>query len=118
MMPDASELARMREDIQNAILPDSGYILNVTNTADGQGGVTQAWGTADSTKLRIDPLTASEVLAGGKIEMFHGFTISLPQGKTVTSEDRIEIDGTAYNVITVDTGKSWDACIRIKAQKA
>lgn len=118
MMPDANELARMREDIQSAILPDSGYILTVTETPDGQGGITQAWGTADSTRCRIDPLTAAEVLAGGKIDMFHGFTITLPQGKSVTSKDRIEIAGVAYNVITVDTGKSWETCIRIKAQKA
>lgn len=117
-MPDARELARLQSDMETVLMPDVCNILEVTYTADGQGGHTQAWGTATyGIACRIDPLKASEILAGGKIDAYNGYVVTLPHGTTVTAENRVEIDTQSYNILSVDAGKSWSACVRLQVQK-
>lgn len=118
MMPDAAELARLRDDLNNAILPDTADILTVTDTADGQGGVTQSWGTATAmVACRIDPMTSREILAGGGVADFHGYMITLPHDITITARNRVKINAVEYNVITVTASQSWGACVRVKAER-
>lgn len=118
MMPDTRELANLRADMENVLMPDVCNILSVTYTADGQGGHTQAWGTATyGIACRIDPVKASEILAGGQVAPYHGYVVTLPHDTTVTAADRVEIDTQAYNILSVDAGKSWSACVRLQVEK-
>ena len=119
MMPDAKELARLQADMETVLMPDTCNILSVTYTADGQGGHTQAWGTATyGIACRIDPVKATELLAGGKVDAYNGYVVTLPHDTTVTSANRVEIDDVSYNILSVDTGKSWSACVRLQVEKA
>lgn len=108
---DANELARIRDDIDN-LLPDTAYILSVTYVSDGYGGLTETWGTALTSACRIDPLNGTEVLAGGAIQPYHAFQLTLPHDTALTTEERIKIGTVTYSVKDVDNGKSWSASTR------
>ena len=108
----ASDLKWMHAEVDN-LMPDTCNILSVTRTGDSQGGFTQSWGTASANvSCRIDSVTAAERVAVGAIQPFHSYWLTVPQGTTITTENKVEIDSTKYAITSVDTPKSWGACIR------
>ena len=116
----ANELTSIRADIAD-LLPDTGYIIAVTNTPDGFGGYTQ--GTAikasGTVSYRLDPkivsmLKGSEKSAAGVIQPFHQWILTLEYDAPITTEDKfLCADGAVYNVISVDEEKSWNASTRV-----
>lgn len=112
----SAELASMRYDIE-ALMPDYCYILELTRTPDGQGGWSEAWGTASANiKCRIDAINPSarnnEIVQGGALQPFHTYILSLPFGTAITTENRVEVNEQLYSVTAVDNGKSWSAVVR------
>ena len=114
----ANELTSIRADIAD-LLPDTGYIIAVTNTPDGFGGYTQ--GTAvkanGTVSYRLDPklLTQNdEKVAGGAIQPFFQWILTLQYNAPITTEDKfLCAEGKVYNVISVDEEKSWNASTRV-----
>ena len=120
-MLDNAELQQMRDDLAD-LLPDTGNILSVTRVPDGQGGYTDTWGTATaSIACRIDASASrgvsnfqgSEVLTGGAIHPFGRWTCTLPYNAQITTENRFECNGRTFNVVALDTNKSWQANVRV-----
>jgi hypothetical protein len=111
-----SELDAAREDVAG-MLPDTGYILTRTITPDGFGGNTTSWGTASVQPCRLDYKTGSERLSGGARQTYTGWMITLPWDAVVTTSNQIKINGTSYNVKSVDTGKSWTISKRCEVEK-
>jgi SPP1 family predicted phage head-tail adaptor len=108
---DDFELAHIYEDIQN-LMPDKCNILSGTYTSDGIGGFTQSWGTAyKSIPCRMDAKTLREVNAAGALQVFGGYTMTLPYNTTITEANRIEFNGALYNVLSLDKRQSWELCI-------
>lgn len=112
----AAELNEIRSAI-NELLPDSGYIITVTNSPDAQGGVTETYGTSSAVACRLDPkvmteLKSGELIAGGAAQPFHTFMLTLPYSATITTDHRFLLDSTQYSVKSVDTDKSWTASVR------
>lgn len=112
------ELASIRSDVNN-LLPDTGYIITVTNTPDGFGGYTTgtAMATNGTVTCRLDPevktvLKSGEALAGGMIEPFHRFVLTLPYNTAITTDNQFLLGTTLYNVMSVDSDKSWKASVR------
>jgi len=111
-----AELAEIRSAISE-LLPDSGYIITVSNAPDGQGGQTETFGTSNAIACRIDPrvitdLKSGELIAGGAAQPFHTFMLTLPYSATITTDHRFLLDGTQYSVKSVDKDKSWTASVR------
>ena len=107
MTLSATELANMRAVVEQ-LLPDTCNILTVTRTADGAGGWTDSWGTVTaSVDCRLDPISGKEQLAGGAIEPFHRFVLTVPYDTTILPAYRIEHSTFIYNIISVDYDKSW-----------
>lgn len=110
-MIDTYELTRMRDDLEAVALPDTCNLLTVTDTADGQGGVTQAWGTAyASIACRLDAQTGGrnlELVAGAKLQPFHSYVLTLAYDQTIGTNYRVECNSQTYSVVSVDLGKSW-----------
>ena len=114
------DLASIRADVAD-LLPDTGFIIAVSNTPDGAGGYTQ--GTAvkagGTVNYRLDPkiismLKGSEKMAAGAIVPFQQWILTLPHNAPITTEDQFLDDtGTLYNVISVDEEKSWNASTRV-----
>jgi len=109
---DTGELERLRADL-DALLPDTAYILSVTYSPDGYGGLSETWGTASTCLCRIDPLRGGEVLTGGAVQPWHGYQFTAPHGVTLTSENRVKIGAVTYSVKSVDAGKSWAGSTRV-----
>jgi len=106
----AAELTQMRADVQE-LMPDTCNLLTVTNTPDGYGGVTQAWGTATADVIcRLDNAsntTYGEQLVANGIQPFSRWVLSVPHGTSMTDEMQVEIGADLYNVTMVDVDKSW-----------
>jgi hypothetical protein len=116
------ELTGIRNDI-NDLLPDTGYILTNAGTANGMGGVVEAFARSGTVTYRLDPeiigpLQAKEKVGGGAIEPFHTYVLTMPYDTTVTEQNRFEDAGTNYyNIISVDDPKSWVSSVRCFVEK-
>ena len=112
----SDELKYIRDSV-GELMPDVGYILTVTNTADGAGGVTESLATSSAYMCRIDPdvnriLKSGESMAGGGISPFHRFILTLPYDTTINTDNRFKCGTETYNIISVDRDKSWRASVR------
>lgn len=113
-----AELVSMRADIAD-LLPDTCSILSLTTTPDGQGGVTETWGTATaSVSCRLDAYRGKEALAGGAIQPFNTYVLTVPYDTTITTANKIEHSSTTYNVTSVDADKSWPITMRVYLERA
>lgn len=121
-MLSSRELEFMREAIED-LLPDTCDILQVTETPDGFGGVTQTWGTAVSgtaVPCRLDIINRTsdrESIAGAGIKAFQETILSLPYDAQITVTNRVQHNGTIYNVHSVNTGQSWIAVKRAALER-
>ena len=113
----SAELTSMRTTI-NTMLPDTCNILAGTTTSDGQGGWTEAWGTASAgVSCRIDKRSGREGLAAGAVQTFGTWVLTLPHDTTITAAHRVEHGSVTYSVVHVDTDKSWIASVRAELEE-
>jgi head-tail adaptor len=113
-MLTSAELAFMRDSIEQ-LLPDTCNILSVTRTPDGQGGMTETWGTAGTAiTCRVDIKQVREQQSGGAVQYYTQTMLSLPYDTTITAANRVEHGGNTYAVITpANTDQSWIAVKRV-----
>lgn len=116
-----AELTAIRADIAD-LLPDTGYIITVTNTADGYGGQTVGTAISGTVTCRLDPriintLQSAEELSGGAIEPYQRWLLTLPYNTTITTENQFLHNDVLYNVTSVDDDKSWIASVRCMVEK-
>jgi hypothetical protein len=121
------ELADMRLALKT-LMPDTCHILSTTNTSDGEGGIVQTWGTAvKNVRCRLDSFLSAglasmrgggEMVAGGAVAEYSRWILSVPHDTAVTEINRIEMhDGNVYNIVSMDSGKSWNAELRLTVEK-
>jgi head-tail adaptor len=104
----AAEIANMRTSYDDVALPDTCNILSVTDTSDGQGGITQAWGTTYiGTACRLDTTRGYETVQGGAVQAFRQYVLHLPYNTPITEANRVEVGSYTYSIVSVDYGKSW-----------
>ena len=114
----SNEITLMRSTLENEALPDTCNILSVTQTADGQGGFTDAWGTATAgVACRLDNTSSRELLSGDAVKHFTGWMLTLPQSTSIAAGNRVEVDSDTYNVVGFDDGKSWALSLRVLVEK-
>lgn len=101
-------LARMREDVETDLMPDTMTILSKTETGDGAGGYSEAWGTATAgIACRLDPIRPrGERLSAGAIQEYTSWMLTYPYDTALTTDHRVEIGGVQYNVTSINGG-SW-----------
>ena len=119
-MPDSTELTRIRTDMQARLMPDTCNILEVTQTADGQGGFTDSWGTATggtAVACRLDGVRGNEQYEGAAIRPYHTYVLTLPHDTTISGTNRVEVGSNTFNVTSIDTDKSWSACVRVYLER-
>lgn len=114
-MIDSADLEYMRTSIER-LLPSTAYILTVTRTSDGQGGLTEAWGTAGTAACRLDYSNGREYEAGNLVKSYSGWVLTIPHDTTIAVTNRVTVGAATYAVIGIDTPKSWNACIRVKLE--
>ena len=116
----ARELAQMREDI-NDLLESTNTtcdILSVAYTSDGEGGMTETWGTATANvHCRIDYRTGSELLTGGAIQPYNKAVLSIPYNTAINSTNRVKSGGYIWAVKSINDGQSWMAVKRAELER-
>jgi len=104
-----AELEQMRNDVEQ-LFPDTCHILEVTQTSDGAGGLTDSWGTATagtSIPCRVDYLTGREGMTAGALTPYQKAVINLKHDATVTPANRIQVGSYTFSVQSVNNGQSW-----------
>lgn len=120
----SSELTGIRDSIAD-LLPGTGDIYAITNTADGFGGYTE--GTTivsggSNVPYRLDPLQyrpeGNEQLAGGAVLPFHTYQLTIPwnYGTIIQNTHLFKAGTIYYKVHSIDNAngdKSWAASTRV-----
>jgi hypothetical protein len=114
----SSELTDIRTAI-NDLMPGTAIILTNAATPDGFGGFTE--GTAvragGTYSCRIDPIRGQEQANSGAVNSFHTYVLTLPYTATVMTNDKVQIGTAIYNVTSIDSGKSWNASVRVIVER-
>lgn len=114
---DTAMFAAMRDAI-STLLPDTANICSITNTPDGEGGVTQTRGTTGTAiACRLDVIQGREQLSGGAIQPYTSYMLSLPYDATVAPANIIEHSSVDYAVKSVNRGQSWKAVVRVELER-
>ena len=114
---DTAMLAAMRSAISQ-LLPDTCNIVTITNTADGEGGVTKTKGTTGTAiACRLDVKQGRELVSGGAIEPFTSYKMSLPYDTTVAYSNIVEHNSVAYTVVGINPNQSWNAVVRVDLER-
>lgn len=115
----ARELTEMREAI-GELLPDVCDILTITESANGYGGTTQIpETTVKNCPCRMDVVGGKLQVAGGALQSFIGYTMSLPYDIEVTEANQILFDGVTYKIAAPpNTQQSWIGVKRVLLERA
>lgn len=99
-------------------LPDTGTILTVTRTSDGQGGWTSSWAGSVGYACRVDVVNGRELQTGGGYITYQKTMLTLPSDTTITTTNRFAYADNEYNVIAVsDADRSWNVFVRCELEK-
>ena len=111
LLSDA-ELTQMRADLEAYTMPGTCNILSLSIAIDS-GYAVETWGTASTgVACRLDHRFGFEQVAGGAVQPFERWILTLPYNTTITEQNRVEIGSDTYSVKAVDPGKSWNVCVR------
>ena len=117
---DTAMLAAMRTAI-GELLPDTCNVVSITNTSDGEGGVTKTRATTGtSIACRLDTeqsIYSGERLTGGAIQPYLTYVMSLPYNTVISEANIIEHSSTDYAVKTINKGQSWKAVVRVQLER-
>ena len=114
---NAAQLAYMRDQLLDT-LPDTGTVLSVTRTSDGQGGYTQTWAGSTTYDCRLDYVSATKLQAGGGYIPFETVVLTLPYNAVITTANRFATEDHQYSVKAVKgTDRSWNISVRAELEE-
>lgn len=113
----AADLTRMRAEVAR-MLPGAAIIQELTAASDGAGGVTETWAavTGGTVACRIDPLRrVAQIESTGMAEaIVLEYQVTLPYDAPISAQNRLVIEGTAYEVRQLDAVHSWNVSRRAR----
>lgn len=115
------EIALMRVDLEAVALPDTCNILSLARTSDGQGGWTEAWGTAvggTAVACRMDTAGGRKTTVAEALNAYSSWVLTLPHDAGLTTLHRVEHGGYTYSVQSVSDDPSWPICQRAALERA
>lgn len=115
MLPD-NELREMRNALES-VMPSYCNLGTLTYSVDGAGNTTSTFGTQTANvKCRLDAMDTREQVAGGGVQVYNRYKLTIPYYESLTSGMQVEVDGTKYNVIGNIFG-NWYTCKRFVVEK-
>jgi len=112
-----SEIARIQDDIEAAVLPDTCIIYSVANTDDGEGGYSESYTAVGTVDCRMDYKSGQEVKVSGAVQAFTGWMLTVPYDTTITAANRVTHGGHTYSIQAVSDTGSWIVCKRAQCQR-
>jgi head-tail adaptor len=118
-MLSPAELASMRATLL-ASLPDTAQVRRATRTSDGMGGTIDTWTTVATVACRVSPShnTPTEQAIANQVRGRVLWTLTLPAGTSVRSDDRVLVGSRTFEVLGVLAPRSYELATRIVAVEA
>lgn len=123
----AAEITEARRDYEVELLPDTATQKRPTNASDGGGGRIPSWTVVGTLACRLEPYggATSARGAGGESDNHPGerlesrisHMVSLPAGADVRLTDRLEINGTTYEVNILRERAAWELSRRVEVKE-
>jgi hypothetical protein len=113
------QLARMRRSSDDA-LAEGASLTRPTYTTDSQGGLTKTYTRVWSGPVRVAPIStvvASDAVVAARLGGSRGAWITLPHHVEIRLDDRVDVNGRAYEVASYDTGRTWHISQRVLAKE-
>ena len=108
----SDDLTYMRAAIEE-LFDTTCNILSATLASNGAGEMIETWGTAGTAiACRLDAKSFSEPIQGASVRPQYSYVLSIPHGTTIANNYRVEVGSSDFTVTSVDTDKSWSACVR------
>ena len=117
MILTPSDLSAMQSTLGTS-LPGTVVIQRSTQSSDGMGGVSDAWANVGTVSARVSPSGVGlDDLVGGEFTNVTPWVVTLPAGTSVTDRDRIAYDGQTFEVVAVDSPRSYATCVRVQCKE-
>ena len=122
-MLSAADVTSMQGQLTES-LPDTCTIVVDTLASDGAGGQTATPGSPVTVACRISPFIMTrrsgdaEVVQTGRVVSQIPWVITLPHGTAVAPKARISQGGRTFEVLEVQSPRSWDLAVRVHAELA
>jgi SPP1 family predicted phage head-tail adaptor len=106
LIPDAL-LSGLRT-VADSVRSETARISRATPTADGQGGVTDAWATVAAVSCYVTAMRtqAAEGVVADQLQGRVGFYVYLPHDADVRAQDRLVVGTRTYEVLGVQAPTS------------
>jgi hypothetical protein len=113
MQPSSTFMARV-QSLVAAALPDTVEILTPATSPQPAGGRREDWDTATVSTvagLVLPDTRPGERAEGGRQVSELRWIVRLPYGTVVTPKQRLRVNGTTYQVLSVTAGQSFAAAV-------
>ena len=112
MTLSASDMAYVRAQAETA-LPDIITIERLSQVDDGAGGQTERWDPVYiDVAARLAERTGREGIIAAREAVAAEWVLTLPYDQDITEKDRVIHVGLTYEVVFVNTGRSFDTVRR------
>ena len=111
------DLDYMRAETVRA-MPDTVDIQRQSRELDGQGGFVISWAEVyQNIPARLASRGGSETTESGRLDTQLDYTLTVAYDQPIESDDRVVHSSGAYEVQSVDTGKSWTLSSRCQMRR-
>jgi head-tail adaptor len=86
---------------------DTAEIQRYIWVTDEEGREVQTWSTIATAKCRLTPLGGTEIQVAGRLAPDANLQAFFPVGTEITTEDRLKVGDTYYEVEYVARGSEW-----------
>lgn len=106
MLPTDGEIAAMRAVVET-VQTHTATIQRNTPTNDGQLGRKQSWASVGTCACEVIPKRRrGEAEEAGRTQAVGDWLVRVPVGTSVTTKDRLVIDGLTYEILGLNPGRS------------
>ena len=109
------QLARMRR-VADATLAGEGEVWRRTRVSDNKGGKTETLARVSSGPWRLAALTtvaSSESVFAARLGGQQGWWATAQYHVDINLADQVRIGGRTFEVVSVDTGRTWHISARV-----
>ena len=103
----SNDLSYLRAETQKA-MPDNLTIQRKTLVSDEQGGFTEGWSDVyQNISGRVAVTGGSESMSAGRQDVQIDATLTIAYDQSIEQSDKVVHGGETYEIISVDSGKTW-----------
>ena len=116
-MLNTAELKQVRDQAE-ASMPERVDLLSITGISDGQGGQEQSFDISHpQVKARLAERTGRETTFAGREDVQADYVLTVAFDQTIDETMRVDHGGQLYEVVFVNTGRSYDTARRCLIRK-